>query len=91
MSRSTASRRSRALFLALALFATSMLAGCAVVTVAGAVVGVAATGAGLAVNAAVGAVKLTGKAVGAAADAVTPSPSFSTRRCFPGNRPLNGS
>jgi hypothetical protein len=36
-------------------------------------VGVAAAGAGLAVDAAVGAVKLTGKAVGAAADAVTPS------------------
>lgn len=46
--------------------------GCAVVTVAGAVVGVAATGAGLAVDAAVGAVKLTGKAIGAAADAVSP-------------------
>jgi hypothetical protein len=36
-----------------------------VVTVAGAVVGVAATGVGLAVDAGVGAVKLTGKAVGA--------------------------
>lgn len=65
MSRSTASSRSRTLFLALALFAASVLAGCAVVTVAGAAVGVAATGVGLAADAAVGAVKLTGKAVGA--------------------------
>ena len=43
----------------------STLCGCAVVSVAGAVVGVAATGVGLAVDAGVGAVKLTGKAVGA--------------------------
>jgi hypothetical protein len=43
----------------------TMLTACAVVTVAGAVVGVAATGVGLAVDAGVGAVKLTGKAVGA--------------------------
>jgi hypothetical protein len=48
------------------------LSGCAVVTVAGAVVGVAATGAGLAVDAAAGAVRITGRAVGAAADAVLP-------------------
>ena len=41
------------------------LGGCAVITVAGAAVGVAATGASLAVDAGVGAVKLTGKAVGA--------------------------
>ncbi len=52
--------------------AASLCSGCAVVTVAGAAVGVVATGAGLAVDAAVGAVKLTGKAVGAAADAVVP-------------------
>jgi hypothetical protein len=45
--------------------AASLLSGCAVVTVAGAAVGVAATGVGLAADAAVGAVKLTGKAVGA--------------------------
>jgi len=50
----------------------SSLCGCAVVGVAGAVVGVAATGVGLAVDAGVGAVKLTGKAVGAAADMVLP-------------------
>jgi hypothetical protein len=55
-----------------ALAGSLLLTGCAVVTIAGAAVGVAATGAGLAVDAAVGAVKLTGKAVGAAADAITP-------------------
>ncbi len=52
--------------------ATALLSGCAVITVAGAAVGVAATGAGLAVDAAVGTVKLTGKAIGAAAGAVMP-------------------
>jgi hypothetical protein len=52
---------------------TSALSGCAVVTVASAAVGIAATGAGLAVDGAVGAVKLTGHAVGAAVGAVTPS------------------
>jgi hypothetical protein len=49
-----------------------LLGGCAVVTVASTAVGVAATGVGLAVDAGVGAVKLTGRAVGAAADAVLP-------------------
>ena len=72
MSRSTASSVPRAMLCAITLAAALLLSGCAVVTVAGAAVGVAATGAGLAVDAAVGAVKLTGKAVGAAADAVTP-------------------
>jgi hypothetical protein len=51
--------------LLLAAAASFFLGGCAVVTVAGAAVGVAATGVGLAVDAGVGAVKLTGKAVGA--------------------------
>ena len=49
------------------------LGGCAVVTVAGAAASVAATAGSLAVDAAVGTVRLTGKAVGAAADAVLPS------------------
>lgn len=48
------------------------LGGCAVVTVAGAAASLAITGAELAVDATVGAAKLTGKAVGAAVDAVTP-------------------
>ena len=73
MSRSTASTVLRAVVCAISLAGSLLLAGCAVVTVAGAAVGLAATGAGLAVDAAVGAVKLTGAAVGAAADAVTPS------------------
>ena len=49
------------------------LGGCTVITVAGAAVGVAATAGSLAVDAAVGTVKITGKAVGMAADAVLPS------------------
>jgi hypothetical protein len=50
-----------------ALFALAV-SGCAVVTIAGAA-------AGLAVDATVGAVQLTGKAIGAAASAVTPGES----------------
>jgi hypothetical protein len=49
------------------------LSGCAVVAVGSMAVGVVSTGVGLAVDAGVGAVKLTGKAVGAAVDVVTPS------------------
>ena len=49
------------------------LSGCAVVTVGSMAVGVVSTGVGLAVDAGVGAVKLTGKAVGAAVDVVTPN------------------
>ena len=48
-------------YLAAAALATLLLSGCAVVTVAD-----------MAASAAVGAVKLTGKAVGAVVDAVTP-------------------
>lgn len=54
------------------LLASSCLSGCAVVTVAGAAASVVVTGASLATDVAVGTVKLTGKAVGAAADAVIP-------------------
>lgn len=72
MSRST-SRPARLLRrLALLSLAAPLLGGCAVVTVTSTAVGVAATGVGLAVDAGVGAVKLTGRAVGAAADAVLP-------------------
>jgi len=49
-----------------------LLGGCAVVTVADTVVGVGASAVGLAADAAVGTVRITGKAVGAAADAVIP-------------------
>jgi hypothetical protein len=48
-------------------FALLPLSGCAVVAVAGAATSVVTTGVGLAVDATVGAVKLTGKAVGAVA------------------------
>lgn len=51
--------------------ATAVLSGCAVVSVASTAVGVAATGASLAVDAAVG----TAKAVGSAAGAVLPGKS----------------
>ncbi|MBG9388103.1 hypothetical protein [Caenimonas aquaedulcis] len=56
----------RLLLPALALSGVLALSGCAVVVVT-------ATAASLAVDAAVGAAKLTGKAVGAAVDVVTPS------------------
>lgn len=55
----------RLLRLALAAVVAATLSGCGVILVAG-------TAAGLAVDAAVGAVKLTGAAVGAAADLVIP-------------------
>ena len=57
---------------ALAGLLAAALSGCTVITVAGAAAGLAVTAGSLAVDAAVGTVKLTGKAVGAAADAVIP-------------------
>jgi hypothetical protein len=48
------------------------LGGCTVITVAGAAAGLAVTAGSLAVDAAVGTVKLTGKAAGAVAGAVLP-------------------
>lgn len=57
---------------ALAGLLAAALSGCTVITVAGAAAGLAVTAGSLAVDAAVGTVKLTGKAVGAAADAVLP-------------------
>ncbi len=56
------------------------LGGCTVLTIAGAAASVAVTGASLAVDAAVGAARLTGKAVGAAADAATNDDEESTDR-----------
>ena len=58
--------------LAALLFCAAVLGGCTVITVAGTAASVAVGAGGLAVDAAVGTVKLTGKAVGAAADAVLP-------------------
>ena len=64
MSSSTSTQVRRAAAQASALLlATTLLSGCAVVTVAGAVVGVAATGAGLVVDATVGTVKAVGSVV----------------------------
>lgn len=54
--------------LAAVALAANLLGGCAVVSVASATVGIAATGAGLAVDAAVG----TARAVGSVAGAVLP-------------------
>ncbi|WP_295982394.1 hypothetical protein [uncultured Variovorax sp.] len=51
---------------------SAMLGGCAVVTVASTAVSVGAGAVGLAADAAIGTVRITGKAVGAAADAVIP-------------------
>lgn len=56
----------------LVAFTAAALSGCTVITVAGAAAGLAVSAGSLAVDAAVGTVKLTGKAVGAAAGAVLP-------------------
>jgi hypothetical protein len=60
------------LSIAVALLAL-LSAGCVVVTVAGAAVSVGATVVGTAVDVAVGTVKVTGKAIGSAVDAVSGS------------------
>jgi hypothetical protein len=64
MHRPFATRLRRAALFA-SLLACLLSGGCAVVAVGSAAVGVVTTGAGLAVDATVGAAKLTGKAVGA--------------------------
>ncbi|WP_432727243.1 hypothetical protein [Variovorax sp. W6] len=51
---------------------STLLGGCAVVTVASTAVSVGAGAVGLAADAAIGTARITGKAVGAAADAVIP-------------------
>ncbi|CAN7587681.1 hypothetical protein LJR290_004304 [Variovorax sp. LjRoot290] len=61
-----------ALIAALTLALGLPLGGCAVVTVASTVVSVGAGAVGLAADAAIGTARITGKAVGAAADAVLP-------------------
>jgi hypothetical protein len=50
----------------------ALLSGCAVVSVASTVVGVGAGVVGLGADAVIGTARITGKAVGAAADAVIP-------------------
>ncbi|RSZ47153.1 MULTISPECIES: hypothetical protein [unclassified Variovorax] len=51
---------------------SALLGGCAVVTVADTAVSIGAGAVGLAADAAIGTARITGKAVGAAADAVIP-------------------
>ena len=65
MFRSTSSPAPGAIRCVVAVTTACLLASCAVVTVAGAAASIAATGVGLAADAAVGTVRLTGKAVGA--------------------------
>jgi hypothetical protein len=60
------------LFAAFLLSGLGGLGGCAVVTVASTAVSVGAGAVGLAADAAIGTARITGKAVGAAADAVIP-------------------
>lgn len=78
MFESTASRkaccmqRSTIIFLSL-VTALSTLQGCTVLAIADTVGSVAVSAAGVAADAAIGTVKITGKAVGAIADAVIPS------------------
>ena len=66
---SQASRR-RAAMLASSLMLASALGGCAVVSVAGTAASLAASGVGLAADAAIGTVRITGRAIGTAADVV---------------------
>jgi hypothetical protein len=62
----------RAALFVLAAGLSVLLSGCAVVAVASTAASIAASGVGLAADAAIGTVRITGKAVGAGADAVTP-------------------
>jgi hypothetical protein len=63
----------RVVFTAALILALGLpLGGCAVVSVASTAVSVGAGAVGLAADAAIGTVRITGKAVGAAADAVLP-------------------
>ena len=54
------------------LILASALSGCAVVSVAGTAASLAVSGVGLAADAAIGTVRITGRAIGAAADVVLP-------------------
>jgi len=65
-------RRSLLSMAAILSLAAAMLGGCAVVTVATTVVDVGAGAVGLTADAAIGTARITGKALGAAADAVIP-------------------
>lgn len=62
----------RSLVLALACTASALLPGCAVIAVADTAASIAVKGVGLAANAAIGTVRITGRVIGAAADVVLP-------------------
>lgn len=62
----------RSALLALACAATALLSGCAVIAVADTAATIAVVGVGLAADAAIGTVRITGRAIGAAADVVLP-------------------
>lgn len=64
--------RQRAAMLVSSLVIASALGGCAVVSVAATAASLAASGVGLAADAAIGTVRITGRAIGAAADVVLP-------------------
>lgn len=65
--------RQRTAMLVSSLMVASALGGCAVVSVAGTAASLAASGVGLAADAAIGTVRITGRAIGAAASVVLPS------------------
>jgi hypothetical protein len=62
----------RPALLALAALTSVLLSGCAVIAVADTAATIAVKGVGLAADAAIGTVRITGKAVGAVAGAVLP-------------------
>jgi hypothetical protein len=64
--------RQRAAMLVSSLILASALGGCAVVSIAGTAASLAASGVSLAADAAIGTVRITGKAVGAVAGAALP-------------------
>lgn len=64
----------RPVLFALTGAAAALLTGCAVVTVASTAASIAASGVSLAADAAIGTVRITGRAIGAAADVVLPPP-----------------
>ncbi|MEJ8820811.1 hypothetical protein WKW80_02020 [Variovorax humicola] len=64
--------RQRLILVAVLAAVLNLLAGCAVVSVAGTAVSVGAGAVGLAADAAIGTARIGGKVIGAAADAVLP-------------------
>jgi hypothetical protein len=73
MHRPASTHARRAATASAAILLSAFLGGCAVVSVVGTAASITATGAGLVVDAAAGTVRLTGKVVGATADALLPN------------------